>query len=146
MDFTTYHRLQGASDRARTFTYPTLFTASGHPDLSKICNGQYTISPEDYVELRHGPRRESRMIPISRQPKLELSHQDFFIRTSRLLRVLPSIDVTKPIGWKPKFLCLFWNHFDTNYTENNLCSWRIGCRCSGCITRYVYSGHVPLNL
>ena len=46
--------------------------------LSKICNGQYTISPEDKVELRHSPRRESRMIPISRQPRFELSHQDFF--------------------------------------------------------------------
>ena len=100
--------------------------------LSKICNGQYTISPEDYVELRHGPQRESRMIPISRQPRLELSHQEFFIRTSRLLRFMPSIDVTKPIGLKPILLRLFWNHFDTNYTENNLCSWRIGCRCSGC--------------
>ena len=99
--------------------------------LSNICNGQY-FNLEGFPSLEQGPRREDRIIPVVQTPKFENAQQEFFTRTCRLIRFLPCLDITKTVGLKPKILRNFWNFFETKYNENNLCTWRIACRCPQC--------------
>ena len=117
--------------------------------LTKICNGAYDLCWEDFISLKDGPRRENRKIPSCRKPRFDSSHNEFFARTTRLLSFLPSIDITRPIGLKPSLLRIFWQYFTEKFSENNLCSWRIACRCQNCIgwkLKLLIRDESPLNM
>lgn len=101
--------------------------------MSKLCTGRYDVDISEIIEMVDAPSRENRQVPIVSLPKSELTYSEYFVRTTRLIRLLPTIDVTNPIGMKARLLRCFWQYFQNNYAENNLCSWRLGCRCSNSI-------------
>ena len=67
-------------------------------------------------------------------PKIEPVYQKFFIRTSRLVRLISSIDATAPAGLQGKSWNIYGVFFLQNFSENNLCLWRLGCRCFYCVS------------
>ena len=103
----------------------------------KMCNSYFDYDFGDVFPVK-------RLIPVClKEPRTEVMQQGFFVRTCRLTSYISSIAVTKPLGIKTQILRFFWNFFESKYSENNLCSWCIGCRCSNC-TLSIHRGH-PSN-
>ena len=79
--------------------------------LVKMCNGCYDIDPQFTFKLGRASSRDCRIIPHIKYPSTELQYQEFFVRTCRLIKHLPAVDVTQPLGLKPKLLSIFWTFF-----------------------------------
>ena len=112
---------------------------------------EHTISVErtSYLWRTDPDDKREKFQKSCRKTQFESTHNEFFARTSRL-SFLPFIDITRPSGLKPSFLQIFWQNVTENFSENNLCSWRIACRCHNCIGwkthKLLVWDEVPLNM
>ena len=112
--------------------------------LVKMCNSSFDYKFSEVFSTKPGPRRENRLVSVYlKKPRTEVMHQDFFVRTCRVIYI-SSIDVTKLLGIKAQILRFFWSLFESKYSENNLCSYRIGWSCSNCSTLSIHKSH-PLQ-
>ena len=92
----------------------------------------YEVDVSAFLSIAKGPLHENRNISHVQHPS-EVMHQEFFCPTTRSIQMLPAVDITNHVGLKAVVLRCMWQHFGENYSEKNICSWRIGCRCSNCV-------------
>ena len=99
--------------------------------LSIFCANVYDIDVSAFLSILSSLLRENRNIPQVQHPRSEVMHQKFFYGTRRLIGMLPAVDSTNH-GLKAVVLRCMWQHFEEKYSEMNVCSCKIGCRCSNC--------------
>ena len=62
----------------------------------------YDVAVKDFIHSCPAGSPDTRTIPKKVLPELEVLYHEFFIRTSRLVRLIPGTDVTAPAGLKRK--------------------------------------------
>ena len=84
--------------------------------LVKMCKGGYGIEPQFTFKFEKSSFCDCRISPHIEYPSTELQYQELFLRTSRLIKHLPAVDASQPMGLKPKLL----SKFGTFLQENKL--------------------------
>jgi ribonuclease P/MRP protein subunit RPP40 len=99
----------------------------------KIAAHKFDMDETKYINFSASSGRDSRILPVIPRTRLEITHNDFFVRTPRLIRFLPEvIDCSNPVGLKARLLAHLWTVYEGSFDENNTCTWRLACRCANC--------------
>ena len=89
----------------------------------KIASGVYDFDSTTVISYRMSKDRNNRIHPTIPTVNLELSYNDFFARTARLINLLPTFfDVFNPVGLKPLLLQFLWRQFENNYNNIDTCT------------------------
>ena len=83
-----------------------------------------------FLSILYTPLREERIIPHVLHPGEEIIHQNFPYRTTKLIRILPEVDITNHVGLKAVVLRCMWQQFEENISQMIKCSEEIGGSCS----------------
>ena len=90
--------------------------------LSRFCANMYDVNVSALLSIVSGPLRENRNMPNVQNPRKEVMHQEFFRPTTRLIRILPAVDITNQVCLKAVILRCMWQHFEEKFSEMNIWS------------------------
>ena len=97
-------------------------------------NTSFPIS--DYITFSSSNTRSrtfAKLVP--NKVKSNISRHFYFNRVTRLwnLHVLPPIDLDLPlVSIKRNLKLIFWEHFKSNFSSSNYCTFHLSCPCNNC--------------
>ena len=101
--------------------------------LAQICQNAYNVHYSEFISINNNKNRV--LLDYFDLPRVHLqrSRAGFFSRSQRLINNLPHyFNLNETNNLKRRLLEIMHTKFETNYDENNPCSWILSCDCSNC--------------